>query len=284
MEEIKLTLDLFSSISKLKLSEQRKILRKIGEQEFSKCADDLLYWLDEKRHVVPYVYTEDQKPIYQCNLCEKAGIESFSYFHKLDTHLRVGHGVELDDDKSRRAYFTALPMVRPFPMKPYIEPIAKYWLQEQFIFLPKSRDMVATWQIVAYYTWDTIFHNNRQNFFQSENAPKANYLVKRAHSIWKNQPSFLRNVHKALYTVNNKSGRLYLPTLDSEIIGLAQGPDQIRMHHPSGVFMDEAAFQEKAGDTFSAIKPAIQNGGRFTAISSTAPGWFAQICEDKLLD
>ncbi len=73
-----------------------------------------------------------------------------------------------------------------------------------------------------------------------------------------------------------------MPGLDSEIIGLAQGPDQIRMHHPSGVFMDEAAFQEKAGDTFAAIKPAIQNGGRFTAISSAAPGWFALVCEDKL--
>lgn len=282
MQEIPITEELFYEIEQLKPSEQRKVLKIIGEQEWNKCADDLLYWLDAKQHLIPYVYTEDQKPVYQCNLCAKENIESLSYFHKLDLHLKHYHDIVVDDDKTRRAYFSSIPLVRPFPMKEYIKPIAEHWLKEQFLFMPKSRDMIATWQIVAYYTWDTIFHKNRQNFFQSENAPKANYLVKRAHSIWKYQPKFIRDVAKATYTVNNKSGRLYVPDLDSEIVGLAQGPDQIRMHHPSGVFMDEAAFQEKAGDTFAAIKPAILAGGRFTAISSAAPGWFAQVCQDKL--
>lgn len=280
MSDIELTHELFEEIARLKPSDQRKVMRKIGEQEFNRCADDLLYWLDQSRHIVPYVYTQDQKPLYECNLCRQDNIESISMFHKLADHLKIRHNIDCKHPGDQRGYFKELPTTRPFPMKPYIEPIARTWLTEQFLAIPKSRDMIATWQIVAYYTWDTLFHTGRQNFFQSENATKANYLVQRAHFIYKNQPRFLREMHKATYTVNNKSGRLYVPTLDSEIIGLAQGPDQIRMHHPSGIYMDEAAFQVQAGDTFSAIKPAIQGGGRFTAISSANPGWFHLICED----
>jgi len=282
MPDIDLTPALFDEIARLKPSEQRKVMRIIGEQEFDRCADDLLYWLDESKHIVPYVYTQDQKPLYECTICRDAGVESTSYFHKLDDHLKIRHGIEQANPQDRRGYFKELPTTRPFPMKPYIEPIARTWLTEQFIVIPKSRDMIATWQIVAYYTWDTLFHTGRQNFFQSENASKANYLVQRANFIYKNQPKFLRDMHKATYTVNNKNGRLYVPSLDSEIIGLPQGPDQIRMHHPTGIFGDEIAFQEKAGETFSAIKPAIQAGGRYTGISSANPGWMHLVVEDLL--
>lgn len=280
--DIPLTKELLDDIRHLKPSEQRKVYSLIGAQEFSKCADDLLYWLDKSKHPIPYVYTQDQKPLYQCNMCMSKGIEATTYFHKLGNHLKIKHNIECERSLDQRGYFTELPTTRPFPMKPYIEPIANTWLTEQFLFIPKSRDMIATWQIVAYYTWDAIHHRGRQIFFQSENATKANYLIQRANFIYKNQPIWLRSIHKAEYTLNNKSGRLFLPTLDSEIIGLAQGPDQIRMHHPSGIFLDEMAFQEKAGDTFAAVKPAIQAGGKLTGISSANPGFFHLICEDLL--
>ena len=44
---------------------------------------------------------------------------------------------------------------------------------------------MATWLVVALYTWDTIFHPGRQNFFQSETAPKTLELVRRAWHIYK---------------------------------------------------------------------------------------------------
>jgi hypothetical protein len=283
MSYIDITPSLMSDVARLKPSERRKVLRVLGKQEYDRCADDLHYWLDSTQHLVPYVYTRDEKPLYQCHICMKEGDNNPHLFHNLKQHLKIRHNIDVTDSRQTRGYFVELPTIRPFPYYlPYIKPIAETWLTEQIVCIPKSRDMVATWQVVAYYTWDTYFHPGRQNFFQSEKAGKAKALVRRAEFIIKQMPEFLR-LHKAVFGVGEaNSGQLIIPAVESEIIGLPQGPDQIRMHHPSGVYLDEAAFQQLAGETFAAIKPAIQAGGRMTLVSSANPGFFQLACEDKL--
>lgn len=270
-------------ISKLKGSERRKVLRILGEQEYARCADDLHYWLNPEAHLVPYCYTRDEKPLYECNICAEKGDHLTHTFNKLSDHLKIRHDIVLKDSRLIRAHFTEQPTIRAFPYHlPYIPPIAETWLNEQIVCIPKSRDMVATWQIVAYYTWDFYFHKGRQIFFQSEKAGKAKALVRRAEFIIKQMPDFLR-LHRTVFGVGEaNSGQLICPALDSEIIGLPQGPDQIRMHHPSGIFADEAAFQVMMGETFAAIKPAIQAGGRLTMISSANPGFFQLAVQDRL--
>ena len=69
-------------------------------------------------------------------------------------------------------------------------------------------------------------------------------------------------------------------SLGSEIEGFPKGGDQVRQYHPSGMFTDETAFHEDAGETFAAIKPAIANGGRYTGVSSAYPGWFMLAAKD----
>jgi hypothetical protein len=54
------------------------------------------------------------------------------------------------------------------------------------------------------------------------------------------------------------------------------------MHHPTGFFSDEAAFNPDAAESFAAIKPAISDGGKYSAISSANPGWFHRLCRDAL--
>lgn len=282
-EYLDITQELMTEVARLRPSEQRKVMKILGKQEYERCADDLHYWLDSTQHFVPYCYTRDEKPLYTCNLCSEHGDTNTHTFNKLKDHLELRHGIKLSDSRLIRPHFTELPTIRPFPYYlPYIRPIAETWLNEQIVMIPKSRDMVATWQVVAYYTWDTYFHRGRQNFFQSEKAGKAKSLVRRAEFIIKQQPEFLR-IHKAVFGVGEaNSGQLVIPAIDSEIIGLPQGPDQIRMHHPSGVYQDEIAFQLQAGETFAAMKPAIQAGGRLTAVSSANPGWFQLAVEDRL--
>jgi hypothetical protein len=168
-------------------------------------------------------------------------------------------------------------------MFPYVEPIVKYWQREKIVFIEKSRDMMVTWLTVAMYTWDTIFHENRENIFQSDDATKTGDLVERAYFIYANQPKFLRDIHKAQFGLGTtRSGVLRVPSLNSVVLGFPQGPDQVRQYHPSGVFVDEAAFQIQAGDAFMAVKPAIQSGGRYTAVSSANPGFFMMACRDTL--
>lgn len=144
--------------------------------------------------------------------------------------------------------------------------------------------MMVTWLIVTLYTWDTLFHKNRENIFQSDDSTKTQDLVRRAYFIWDNQPSFLRNVHPATFSAGQtRSGILEVPSLRSTILGFPQGPDQVRQYHPSGIFQDEAAFQIEAEAAFMALKPAIQGGGRFTAVSSANPSWFMHACRDTTL-
>jgi hypothetical protein len=132
------------------------------------------------------------------------------------------------------------------------------------------------------YTWDTLFHRNRENIFQSDDSTKTLDLVERAFFIWDNQPSFLKNIHPAAVSAGQtRSGILRVPSLVSTILGFPQGADQIRQYHPSGVFVDEAAFQVEAEAAFAAVKPAIGAGGRYTAVSSANPGWFMQACRDQ---
>ena len=261
---------------------QREVFKVLGQLEWDRCARDPLYWLDPSRHPVvgPYVYTLDNHPLYQCRLCPPEADPH--YFNKCGIHLQLSHGREATGQEELRGYFVELSTTRAFTVKEYMPPMVDYWQREQFYMVEKSRDVMATWLVVAMYTWDTLFHTGRQNIFQSEDASKTDELVRRAYFMYQNQPKFIRDLHKASYANGaNRSGVFRVPDINSEILGFPQGADQIRQYHPTGVFMDEAAFQEQAGDAFSAIKPAIQAGGRFTAISSANPGWFMLACQDR---
>jgi len=221
--------------------------------------------------------------MYQCNKCSTKE-ENFYPFHQLKGHLEFRHEIEEKNPARIRAYFHEIPSIRPFPYElPYIKPILDYWQTEPLFCIEKSRDMVATWTIVMMYTWDTLYHEGAQNIFQSLTAAKAYDLVDRAWRIYKAQPDFLKNVHKAVKTKGDmKGGELKVDSLGSIIMGFPQDPDTVRQFHPRGLFQDEAAFMPKAGDSFAAAKPTIQNGGRYTAISSANPGWFQMLAEDKL--
>lgn len=261
----------------------------IGEAEFLRCADDPLYWIDSSRHVrtkqwplgLPYVFTKDPHKIYTCNLC---GLEANE--EKRVDHLELMHGEEHPSLHRLREAFTILPALRPFPMFEYMQPIIESWIGSQYFAIEKSRDMSATWLMIALHTWDAMFHKGRQHILQSEDAFKTLELVQRAYVIYENTPIFLRRIiGDGDYSKGTtKSGELYFRKMQSELLGLPQGADQIRQFHPTGVFSDECAFQAEAGATFAAIKPAIMQGGRFSAISSANPGWFQMVCADKTDD
>jgi hypothetical protein len=255
-------------------------MKLIGKTEWEKCASDIFYWVDQTRHpLMPYVYTQDPHPLHVCNLCND-GVTH--HFNKRSTHLELFHNLHTQTFQEIAAHFTELDTTRPFTMMPYFQPIIECWLRDQFVFVEKSRDMMATWLAVTMYTWDTLFHKGRQNIFQSEDAAKTSELVQRSAFIYANQPRFLKDVMPAKFGQGAaRSGFLQVPGLGSEILGFPQGADQIRQYHPSGVFQDEAAFQEMAGAAFMAIKPSIQAGGRFTAVSSANPSFFMLCCMDR---
>lgn len=287
--EFELTSDLLAGVAALPRKQRSKVMGLIGAAEFQRCADDPLYWIDASRHVptakwpggLPYVFTKDPHKIYTCNLC---GIEANE--EKRVDHLECMHQFEHPSLHVLREHFTVLPAVRPFPMFEYMRPLVETWITSQYFAIEKSRDMSATWLMIALHAWEVMFHNGHQVILQSEDAFKTLELVQRSYVIYENTPSFLRDViGEANYSKGTtKSGELYFVRQKSEILGLPQGADQIRQFHPTAVFSDECAFQNEAGATFAAIKPAIMQGGKYSAISSANRSWFEMACRDRTDD
>lgn len=271
----------FQVIAKLPKAQRAAVMAVHGKREWELCAEDPLYWLDVERHPnkIPYVYTKDPHKIYICKACQTEVVEDRRVIHS-----EVMHGQEHPSLRQLLADYDLLPAIRPFTLMEYMPPIVQAWLTSQYFAIEKSRDMMATWLMIALFSWDAMFHEGRQHIFQSEDAFKTLELVQRAELIYRQTPKFLRDtVGKATFSKGNaKSGELFFLDQKSEILGFPQGPDQIRQFHPTGVFADEAAFQLEAGASFAAVKPAIMMGGRYSMISSANRSWFEQVCRDRV--
>lgn len=252
-----------------------------GQREWGRCAEDPLYWLDSTQHPdgIPYVYTKDPHKIYTCKECQVEVVEDRRLIHN-----EVVHGKAQSSLRQLLQDFDLIPAIRPFSLLEYMPPIIQAWITSQYFAIEKSRDMMATWLMIALFTWDAMFHEGRQHIFQSEDAFKTLELVQRAELIYRQTPAFLRQaIGRATFSKGNaKSGELFFLDQKSEILGFPQGPDQIRQFHPTGVFADEAAFQLEAGSSFAAVKPAIMMGGRYSMISSANRSWFEAVCRDRV--
>ena len=136
---------------------------------------------------------------------------------------------------------------------------------------------MATWLFVSCYLWDSQFDQHRLNFFQSKKEEDADRLVQRAYFIWENQPDWVKVLFPAEYTYCH----LRFPKGGSEIWGVPEGADQLRQYTASGILCDEMAFQNEAEKAYTAAKPTINGGGRFTGVSSANPGFFHWLVSNK---
>ena len=202
---------------------------------------------------------------------------------KRGIHLKLAHNLTIHTIREFGEHFVEMNPTRPFTVIEYMPPIIRAYLDSQFFAIEKSRDMMATWLMVTLSTWDVLFHKGRQHIFQSQDAGKTLELVQRVKVIYDNTPVFLRNAIGPVVfgKGNSKSGEFFSLRQDSEILGFPQGEDQIRQFHPSLVFVDEGAFQILAGAGFAAVKPAIQDGGKYITISSANRSHFELICRDR---
>ena len=275
-----LTSEMLGVISKMPPAQRKQAMGVVAQEEWQRCAEDIFYWIDPSRHPLTYVYTRDPHPMHVCKLCQDGATY---HFNQRKVHLLSRHKIGASTDSELKAVFTELDTIRPLTMMPYFEPIIQMWLQEPLLCIEKSRDMMATWLIVICYTWDALFHKGRQHIFQSETAMKTHELCERVMVIAKNQPAWLQAIAPASFSEgSSRAGYVKIPKMQSEIIGFPQGADKVRQFHPTGFFSDEAAFNPEAGDCFAAIKPAIQNGGRYTAVSSANPSFFQHLCRDTV--
>jgi len=182
-------------------------------------------------------------------------------------------------------------VIKPFPKREYLRIIVDVWLKNNLLLVPKSRQMMMSWLFTSLYLWDTQFHEGRLTFFQSKKADDADDLVKRAKFVFDREPSFLRRFYidgrffdlkvNPQHGGQHTQGKLVFPEINSEIRGIPEGGDIIRMHTASGILSDEMAFQPEAEDAYTAAKPTISSKGRFTGVSTAEDNTFF---EDLVFD
>lgn len=172
--------------------------------------------------------------------------------------------------------------IKKFPsFHNYLYVYTRLWERYPKIAVPKSRRMIMSWTNIALYLHDTLFRVGRYNGFVSRKEDAADELVKRAEFIYDHIPESV--IPKDL--LPRKKSRfcvLEYPDINSKIEGFPQGADQLRQFTFSGLFFDEMAFMEDAQAAYSASLPTLEGGGRFTGVSSPAPGFFKALVFDQL--
>lgn len=171
--------------------------------------------------------------------------------------------------------------IKPFPPLPYLERITNIWLVERKLLVPKSRRMLVSWLFISLHVWLMLFHEHEHIYFAArkegrDESQGSLELVKRGKFIINNLRTFRPPA------TEQKRGRIYCPSTQSEIVAVAEGANQLRQLAATAIFADEFAFWEKARETYSAAMPTIEASGRFTGVSSANPGFFKALCYDEL--
>ena len=172
--------------------------------------------------------------------------------------------------------------IKRFPYElEYIKLYMRVWVKETRIAVPKSRRMKMTWVNIILHLWDAMFHVGRHEGIVSKKEDDANFLIQNRFKF------ILENLDPALPKHllpkwESKWCHLIFPEIHSIIQGFPQGEGQMRQFTLSNILADEIAFWESAEGTYAASVPTLEGGGRFTAISSPAPGFFKDLCLDRL--
>lgn len=165
----------------------------------------------------------------------------------------------------------------------YVHHIVNRWHAQPRIVIPKSRRMIITWTLLACHYWlaryrwgTTIAVISRKR--GEDDSQGSLELLRRIRFMHDHLPPEVHPVQMDY----SATGRLRFPKSESEIIGIAQGADQLRQLTVTAIYADEMAFWEEAEGTYIASIPTIDGGGRFTGVSSANPGFFKQMVHDEL--
>jgi len=162
-----------------------------------------------------------------------------------------------------------------------LQHVVRRWHVSNRLGVPKSRRLLATWTFVALHYWlaryrpATLVALAARKQGQTEDEGSAE-LVKRVQFIHNHLP---RDVMPR--PTRYGFARFAFTDNDSVIMGIAQGADQARQYTYTAYFADEFAFWERAAETYAALIPTLEGGGKFTYCTSAGPGFAEQLTFDR---
>lgn len=164
---------------------------------------------------------------------------------------------------------------------PYLKYLVNKIQTTKLLATVKNRRLVVSWTGCGVILWDAIFNEGRFNAIISKKEEDSDELVRRCKFIYDNIPKDIMPFKPDMLV---RYANLRFPEIQSEIKGLAQGPDQLRQYTCSRVMGDEVGFWPMARQTFVALKPTLEGGGQVFLVSTRFPGFFKHLIEDTLDD
>lgn len=164
----------------------------------------------------------------------------------------------------------------------YLENIARRWEKADppILLVPKSRRMRISWLMVALHTWLAVTHRGAAVFIVSSKEEKSAELVSRCEHILRYVPRVAFRVPG--FRVHRRPPRIEFPSLGSQIVGIPEGPDQLRQFTATAIYFDEFGFWKWPRASYAAARPCIEGGGRLTIVSSAAPGFWKSLVSGEV--
>jgi hypothetical protein len=148
-------------------------------------------------------------------------------------------------------------------------------LKKPRLFIPKTREMMTSWEVMGYAGWLCCWQPGSQVICQADKEDKAWGLANYVRILYRNSEDWVKREWGTLVRGEDGGGHLKWSN-GSELIAVPSGESQIRFYHPAVYIMDEAAKLPEAEQCYGAASLVCQ---QIIAISSAAPGWFANECE-----
>lgn len=169
--------------------------------------------------------------------------------------------------------------IKRFPAHPWLEQIVREWEANKLILIPKSRRMMISWLMNYLHLWLAMWHPGVAAFYVSSNERKSADAIKKMLFIYRHIPESVMLKPK----LKDKQCLLEFPGLDSYIMGIPEGEDQLRQYTATALVFDEFAFWERPMESLAAAKPCITGGGRLTIVSTPGKECFRSLAFDELL-
>jgi hypothetical protein len=176
--------------------------------------------------------------------------------------------------RSEYASYTPVTFVGSRPSSPrhgYFVPLIDAMLKSKRLFILKSREMMTSWLACGYIAWMVEWHSHMFWVLQYEKDDRAVQLIEYCRILHRNQQRWMQDRNPL---VVDNTAELKLAN-GGHILAVPKGENQIRIHHPHGYLMDEAAFLPEAEECYNAVSPVAK---QIIAISTDNIGWFHTEC------
>ena len=217
--------------------------------------------------------TPEQRHLAMCELAKRDCHTFVFEFCKTRYRKRILRDTSLGKDPQTLTDmdFIWTNVIERIPRYPYIEKMLDCLLSYNKLALPKSRQILATWVVLAYCLWYARFKKCANIYLQKEKESEAGFgdpidsLGSRTEFLHKNLPDELKD---AEFVTRISPPLLSFPESGSAVMGLAAGPNQSRGKAPSIIVVDEAAFQRFLRDTLATMIPLAETGAQIVLIST----------------